>query len=297
MGNLISKETRQAWACLRSEAHRRKMKSEQARLKTFSDWEWGDVIDPRSMAAAGFYLDAASEVVRCPFCKAYFAEYKESFEHYKPVWVHFMYLANDCPFIRGEEVGNIPLPDSLPIRAKDFCGEALGISLHNLQTCRMGRLEQRMASYEHVWMEGRTPTPLQLAQAGFYYTGFKGDVRCFYCGVTVEDWSSDESPWYVHLIRKPHCPYMKHKVQSPIAYTPTVTSGEDGDETGQSPGPATVAYQADDALTCKVCLLERVEVVFLPCTHLLTCHDCAYAMRTCPVCRSPIIATTRVLIP
>ncbi|KAH9525598.1 hypothetical protein Btru_001789 [Bulinus truncatus] len=44
---------------------------------------------------------------------------------------------------------------------------------------------------------------------------------------------------------------------------------------------------------CKVCLDEQVAIVFLPCSHFVTCLDCSYALSKCPVCRKHITATVR----
>ena len=44
---------------------------------------------------------------------------------------------------------------------------------------------------------------------------------------------------------------------------------------------------------CKVCLDNTVSIVFLPCGHLVTCADCAPAMRKCPICRALVKGTVR----
>ena len=45
---------------------------------------------------------------------------------------------------------------------------------------------------------------------------------------------------------------------------------------------------------CKVCMDSEVEVVFLPCAHLVACASCATGLRNCAVCRTPIQETVRV---
>ncbi|XP_071115058.1 putative inhibitor of apoptosis [Haliotis cracherodii] len=45
---------------------------------------------------------------------------------------------------------------------------------------------------------------------------------------------------------------------------------------------------------CKVCLDKTSCVLFLPCAHLVTCMDCAPALRKCHVCRALIRGTVRV---
>ncbi|KAK3594451.1 hypothetical protein CHS0354_015450 [Potamilus streckersoni] len=45
---------------------------------------------------------------------------------------------------------------------------------------------------------------------------------------------------------------------------------------------------------CKICLDNTISVVFLPCGHLVTCSDCAPAMRKCPICRTLIKGTVKI---
>ncbi|XP_071818496.1 uncharacterized protein [Apostichopus japonicus] len=48
---------------------------------------------------------------------------------------------------------------------------------------------------------------------------------------------------------------------------------------------------------CKICLDNDVEVLFLPCKHLVTCADCATRIDTCPICRTEIDDKIYVYMP
>ena len=48
---------------------------------------------------------------------------------------------------------------------------------------------------------------------------------------------------------------------------------------------------------CTVCLVEEVQVLFLPCRHLVTCGKCANRLNQCPTCREHIQDTIRALLP
>lgn len=59
------------------------------------------------------------------------------------------------------------------------------------------------------------------------------------------------------------------------------------------PGAADIA--GDDEPTCKICLVNRMDVLFEPCHHLASCRDCAKKLveinpirQDCPVCRKKI---------
>ncbi|GFN99272.1 baculoviral iap repeat-containing protein 7-like [Plakobranchus ocellatus] len=50
------------------------------------------------------------------------------------------------------------------------------------------------------------PSALDLARAGFSYTGTRDEVRCFSCGLRVDGWEKHHDPQVVHATRSPHCP-------------------------------------------------------------------------------------------
>lgn len=49
-----------------------------------------------------------------------------------------------------------------------------------------------------------------------------------------------------------------------------------------------------EAQMCKICCEEKVSIVFLPCGHLVSCAQCAPALKKCPMCRKPIKGSTKV---
>ncbi|PRD21575.1 UNVERIFIED_CONTAM: Birc3 [Trichonephila clavipes] len=49
-----------------------------------------------------------------------------------------------------------------------------------------------------------------------------------------------------------------------------------------------------DRCLCKICMDQEVSVLFLPCSHLLACTECAPALKFCPLCRQTIQAISSV---
>lgn len=47
---------------------------------------------------------------------------------------------------------------------------------------------------------------------------------------------------------------------------------------------------------CKVCMDAEIDMVFLPCSHMLTCSSCALALTQCPICRNDIKYTIKPII-
>lgn len=52
----------------------------------------------------------------------------------------------------------------------------------------------------------------------------------------------------------------------------------------------------DDARMCKICYNRELRKVFVPCGHLVACAECAKNMKTCAVCRKPVIDTVQAFI-
>ncbi|KAH8264476.1 hypothetical protein KR038_008936 [Drosophila bunnanda] len=53
---------------------------------------------------------------------------------------------------------------------------------------------------------------LQMAEAGFYWTGTKREndtATCFVCGKTLDGWEADDEPWKEHLKHAPQCEFVK----------------------------------------------------------------------------------------
>ena len=46
---------------------------------------------------------------------------------------------------------------------------------------------------------------------------------------------------------------------------------------------------------CKICQVNEVSILFLPCGHLVSCAQCAPALRRCAICRQRVKGRVRVI--
>lgn len=51
-----------------------------------------------------------------------------------------------------------------------------------------------------------------------------------------------------------------------------------------------------NAMMCRSCKRERIQTLFLPCRHLVTCEECAEKMDDCIECRQQILGTVRTFM-
>lgn len=49
-----------------------------------------------------------------------------------------------------------------------------------------------------------------------------------------------------------------------------------------------------DSMLCKICYKEKMEVLSIPCGHIVACIQCAVTLDQCAVCRHPYSAIVRI---
>jgi len=50
----------------------------------------------------------------------------------------------------------------------------------------------------------------------------------------------------------------------------------------------------EDTDTCKICFEKTIDSVILECGHSAICMECSKGLRTCPICRQPILRIVKV---
>jgi len=51
-----------------------------------------------------------------------------------------------------------------------------------------------------------------------------------------------------------------------------------------------------EARTCRVCMDNEINTVFLPCGHLSCCEMCSKSLSDCPICRNVIRGTVKTFL-
>lgn len=153
---------------------------------------------------------------------------------------------------------------------------------------------KRLRSFDN-WSRGLTQRKCDMADAGFYYTGLSDKVICYCCGGGLKDWLPGNQPWEEHALWYQFCPYVllvkgKEYVQGIISKACEIN------ELGEQSVPSDL--EADEKkyvetlpetspLTCKICLIEKLNTCFTPCGHAIACAKCALSMNgKCPICRA-----------
>lgn len=60
-----------------------------------------------------------------------------------------------------------------------------------------------------TWPKQMRPKPEELAKCGFFYEGVSDTCRCFFCGLLVHNWETDDDPIEEHFRHKPSCHFVE----------------------------------------------------------------------------------------
>ncbi|CAG2212463.1 unnamed protein product [Mytilus edulis] len=84
----------------------------------------------------------------------------------------------------------------------------LGICLKKPCSISYATVAARIRSYSN-WTRS-SPRPVDLADAGFFYTGTEDMVQCFYCGLKLRSWDVFDNPWVEHARHGKNCPHVSN---------------------------------------------------------------------------------------
>ncbi|XP_076594613.1 E3 ubiquitin-protein ligase XIAP [Chaetodon auriga] len=170
------------------------MRSEEARLQTFSSWPSNAPVRSRDLAQAGLYYLGESDRVQCFCCGGMLGGWETGDTAWGEHTKHFPY----CFFILGHDVGNIPFQGGTE---EEEGGSRQHASTHVAMEC----FEERLGSFAGVQ---HPIDPERLARAGFYSTGTADRVLCFCCGGGLKGWQPEEDPWEEHAKHYPGCSFL-----------------------------------------------------------------------------------------
>ncbi|WAR09012.1 BIR7B-like protein [Mya arenaria] len=154
--------------------------------------------------------------------------------------------------------------------------------------------------YDHEWARLRSfekfprtsLSAIRLSQKGFYYTGVGTEAQCFSCGFSNSKWPAGISIEDIHRKGSPDCPFIMGAASSNVPIHGGADSKPEVEKALQNENE-----ELRRQVSCKICLDLDASVVFLPCGHMVTCEECAPAMRKCPICRSNIRGTVKAFLP
>ncbi|XP_034546311.1 E3 ubiquitin-protein ligase XIAP [Notolabrus celidotus] len=267
------------------------MRSEEARLQTFSSWPSTAPVRPQHLAQAGLYYLGEGDWVQCFCCGGMLGGWEANTAWGK----HTNYFPN-CFFILGHDVGNIPLQGGT---VEEEGGRRQRANNH----VPMESFDERLGSFAGI----QHPIDHErLARAGFYSTGTGDKVLCFCCGGGLKGWQTEEDPWEEHAKHYPGCSFLlaekgqefvnNIQLQDPRGNRAASShqNGYSGERNDEDPLEKLRKLQREKQ--CKICMDRDICIVLIPCCHLVTCKECSESLTKCPICCGVITQKIKTFI-
>lgn len=183
---------------------------DRARTYTFCNWP---SITPSAeeMACAGWWYTNISDRVICIHCDAMFHSWTEND---KPYEIHRL-KSPRCYYVRMKEetqsnrttTNQVSLPEANTTLTQIPNGQSIVGAIH----ANYAQIFNRRDTFKS-WPEKQPknyPSIDSFVEAGFFYTGDKTVVRCFYCNGALRNWESTDDPKVEHARWFAGCSYIR----------------------------------------------------------------------------------------
>ncbi|CAF1041332.1 unnamed protein product [Rotaria sordida] len=187
----------------------------QIRKRTFSHWPHRISPSSAQMIEAGLFSCNVGDRVICLYCNIICQQWVPFTDD--PCEVHKI-LSPKCPYViamlKRQETSSIRIVNEQLTRGNStettnnvtFRSDEITYTAacHSNYT----EIPRRHASFA-TWSMENLPSVDDLVKAGFFYTGSKTIVTCFYCGESLQNWGANDNPIIEHARWFPRCAYAK----------------------------------------------------------------------------------------
>jgi hypothetical protein len=144
-------------------------------------------------------------------------------------------------------------------------------------------------TYKHSDVADRTALPYcHMAVGGWGVHGFYSDIHRDH---------PEYALWCCELLdpSQPLLDFQKYVFKREAAAASETVPEEQQPAAKRARGPPDREQSTPTtSMDCKVCFDRQIDVLFIPCRHLVCCATCAALSKTCPVCRGHVSETLRV---
>ncbi|RLU20359.1 hypothetical protein DMN91_006967 [Ooceraea biroi] len=222
------------------------MNVEENRLRTFGEWPANAAVDATRIAKAGFYYTGRGQEVQCFICGTRISDWNYGDQ----AMVRHRLAEPACPFV-VDPVATCNVP-YLPVTANDVAARTTATSpsssslsdpqpdndaednpgvtpspsaaVQNTELVQeYGTVAQRLQSFTG-WPIASVVSPVELAEAGFYYRKLADMVECAFCRGVLMNWKLGDNPDRVHRAHFPNCDfYMRREIEDAVSGLDNVT--------------------------------------------------------------------------
>ncbi|CAF3808094.1 unnamed protein product [Rotaria sordida] len=150
---------------------------QQVRKRTFSHWSHRIIQSSTQMIEAGFFYCNLGDRVICIYCNLICQQWTPDTDD--PCEVH-QTLSPNCAYVKAKLI----------------------------RPAASLEMPKHFASFA-TWPNEDLPSVDDLVRAGFFYTGTKTIVTCFYCNGSLQSWRPNDNPLIEHARQCPNCTYAR----------------------------------------------------------------------------------------
>jgi hypothetical protein len=179
----------------------------QIRKRGFSHWPHRSSPSTSQMIDAGFFNCNVGDRVICIYCDIICQQWTPNSDD--PCEIHKT-LSPKCPYVivmlTTAPTSSISIINEASATVDPFRSQAI---VHTA-ACNpnYSEIPKRYASFA-VWPNENLPSVDDLVKAGFFFTGTKTIVTCFYCNGSLQNWGANDNPMIEHARWFPNCAYAK----------------------------------------------------------------------------------------
>ncbi|CAF1204413.1 unnamed protein product [Rotaria sordida] len=183
----------------------------EVRCRTFSHWPYQNVLSRTQMISSGFFYCNVGDRVICLYCNLVCQQWTPHTDN--PEEVH-QTLSPLCPYVlfllKTRQTSSASILNDSSNNQAVICNllrfnEIVQASAFHRAYVEISR---RQASF-NSWPQEELPSVDDLVRAGFFYTGSKTIVICFYCNGSLQNWGPKDNPLIEHVRWFPLCAYAK----------------------------------------------------------------------------------------
>lgn len=189
--------------------------TQEMRKRTFSHWPHRTSPSSAQMIEAGFFNCNVGDRVICLYCNLICQQWTPNVDN---PWEIHKALSPTCPYVvatvKQQQTASIRIVNEESIRNSNTNPANGDIFRSNdivhTTACHTNYIEipRRYASFA-TWPSENAPSADDLVRAGFFYTGTRTIVTCFYCNGSLQNWGANDNPMIEHARWFPHCAYAK----------------------------------------------------------------------------------------
>ncbi|CAF0905286.1 unnamed protein product [Adineta ricciae] len=182
----------------------------ETRRRSFSHWPLPMCPSSAQMVEAGFFCCNFGDRVICLYCNLICQQWTPQTDD--PSEIHKK-LSPKCPYViamtkHRQTVLSPTVTKHFP--SVNGVDPFQCVEMTRTAACHTAYIEipRRQASFE-TWPNENLPPVDELVRAGFFYTGSKTVVTCFYCNGSLQNWGPNDNPTIEHARWFPNCAYAK----------------------------------------------------------------------------------------